>query len=151
MRGAAFTMVAAVLLAAGCAPSMRLPAGFVSTDDAPGGEYHVRGISADGVVVALRSEKNRDEADLDFWTKAVTNELVQRRGYRLQESAPHPKGADVPARLLTFSADKQGVTYLYLVNLIVRPDTILIAEAGGKAEAVKAVLPKVKKAFATVK
>jgi hypothetical protein len=150
MRHTIYLLVAAGALAVGCVPSMRLPPGFVSTDAPAGGEYHVRAVSADGVVVALRREANRDEAGIDFWTKAVTNELVQRRGYRLKETETHPDGSDVPARLLTFTHERQGVAYLYLVNLFVQPDTILIAEAGGEADDVEAVLPEIKKAFATV-
>jgi hypothetical protein len=54
-------------------------------------------------------------------------------------------------RLLTFSMQKQGVTFSYILAVFVKGNDILIAEAGGKAEAVEPKLAEIKKALLTSK
>jgi len=144
--------VAATVAAAGCAAhTMTLPANFVPFDKPGAGPYIVRGVSADGVVAGLRTQENRKEATLDFWAEAVKNELVEGRGYKFQAAEDIRAAGGQAGRLLSFTSESSGVDFTYLVALYVLPDTIILAEAGGKTDALKPKLADIKKALATVK
>ena len=67
----------------GCAPhTMRLPPDFVPFDKEEFGTHHLRAVSADGVVLGLKSEMNLKEATLDFWADGLKNELAESRRRR---------------------------------------------------------------------
>jgi len=135
----------------GCAGTMTLPANFVPVEKDQLGPYLVRGISADGVVIALRCETNPKEGTLDFWVNAVTNQLAGAAGYKLEKSDALTSDAGVPGKLLTFSAQIEGAPFTYLAAVFVKGSTILVAEAGGKTDAVAPKMEEIRKAFLTAK
>ena len=138
---------------AGCQPhSLRVPADFVPVDREGWDPYDVRAVSADGCAVGLKSEPNPKKATLEFWSEAVTNELTEGQGYRLVGKAePVTSETGVAGRLLTFTIETSGVPFTYLVALFVQPDVILIAQAGGKTEALKPKLDAIRKALLSAK
>jgi hypothetical protein len=149
------TAVAVVLVAAmglaGCAiHSMGLPPDFIGVEKSYLGPYLVRAVSADGVMVALRAEPNPERGTLAFWTKAITNQMAGQ-GYKAAKSEDVTCETGEAGRLLTFSMQKQGVTFSYILAVFVKGNDILIAEAGGKAEAVEPKLAEIKKALLTSK
>jgi len=152
MRQVTLVVALAAVAAVGCtAHTMTLPANFVPFDKPGGGMYFARGVSADGVVVGLRSEQNRKEGTIDFWAEAVRNQLTEGKGYRFQGGEDVACASGQRGRLLTFTADESGVNFTYLIALFVQPQAVLIAEAGGKTEALKAKTDEIKKAFASIK
>lgn len=137
------TMIAICLLAAafcqGCderKERMTLPDGFVEVGPDARGRYHTRAISPDGVVVALRIERNAENAGADFWGQAIRNELAQSRGYALTAKKEIQSAAGLEGRMMEFSTDADGETGVYMVAVFVSGDEVLVSEAGGKTGAV---------------
>jgi hypothetical protein len=159
MRGTGFLMfltigalAAALPACGGCAlHTMTLPASFVPVDKDYQGTYLVRGVSADGVVVALRREQNPEHGTLEFWTQAVSNRLVTGRSYKAGASEAVKSDAGVPGRLLAFEDQQQGVSYIYIVAVFVQGTDVLVAEAGGKADVVAPRAAEVRKALLSVR
>lgn len=132
------TLAAAALLALpGCLPGgMTLPEHFVAVDKTELGDYAVRGISADGVVVGLRVQDNMTNGTLEFWAKAIQNEMTGR-GYQLDKIEEVASAAGKSGRLMTFSVRSRGAPFTYYQALYVVGSRVLVAEAGGKTEAIE--------------
>ena len=139
MRHALHTaLIAALALAGGCA-TMDLPDNFVAVDDSDLGPYEIRGVSADGMVIAARREDNAENGTLEFWTEAVKRELTGR-GYALAKSDPVESDSGTAGTLMTFTATRGGRPYTYLTAVFVTRGLIgdgevLVAEAGGETAA----------------
>ena len=76
MRRTITSLVLAALALGGCATtSLQTPAGFAphQTDDA----YEYKASDGEGVVLAVRSEKNDPRGDLDFWSATLDVKLRQ--------------------------------------------------------------------------
>jgi hypothetical protein len=144
-------MLLAVMGWAGCMlHSMDLPPDFVSVDKGYLGPYVVRAVAADGVMVALRVEPNPERGTLAFWTEAITNQMAGQ-GYKAAKCEDVTAATGEAGRLLTFSVQKQGVAFSYILAVFVKGNDILIAEAGGKAATVEPKLAEIKKALLTAK
>ncbi len=135
----------------GCEPKMQMPSGFVEVETYQRGPYTQRAVSADGVVIALRSETNPKDATLDFWITAIRDELVNRRGYTLAKEEPAEAANGAKGRLLTFTANRSGVEFTYLAGVYVMGGQVLVAEAGGKSETVAPGLGDIRKAMASLR
>ena len=135
----------------GCAHNMDMPQGFVPVDDLESGAYAVRGVSADGVVVALRVRKIPKEGSLEFWTTAVTNELVDARGYKPGKPEDVTSTTGLKGRLLPFTTEREGAGFTYTVALFIDGRTLLLGEVGGKTEVVTARKDAVRKALLSVR
>ncbi len=135
---------------AGCGPTIEMPDGFVEVGDDQRGSYDVRGVSADGVVVAVRTQGNEQNGSLAFWAKSIENEMAGR-GYKLDAAEDIISAAGVAGRKFTFTADRAGMAYTYLLGLYVRDRDIVIAEAGGKADAVAPLTEGINKAIRSVR
>ena len=137
-----------LLIVAACVPActdrMELPANFVELDRHERGPYDVRGISADGVVVALRHYPNPKGGSLEFWSEAIRNELTRGRGYTLEASEPIESASGVPGQLMTFAARRRGAPAEYVVGVFVTSQRVLVAEAGGKKEALSPRLEEIR-------
>jgi len=128
---------AAAFALVGCLGEMNLPKDFVAAEKADLGDYHVRGISADGVAVGLRSEDNQAGGTVDFWAKAIANELTTARGYTLDGTETVTTRSGLAGKIMTFSAWRSGTAFTYVIGVFVKDGKVLVAEAGGKADAVK--------------
>ncbi len=148
------TVIAIVLAGAalgGCEPTMHFPTDFVEVDKYDLGPYDQRAVSADGVVMALRSETNPKNASLDFWVTAIRNELIDRRGYALAKEKPIEGADGRKGNLMTFTAERSGVDFTYMVAVYVTVKTVLIAETGGKHKTVAPRMPAFRKAFSSIR
>lgn len=131
-----FTMlIAAGAGLAGCSPELTVPVGFVEVDEGYS-LYDMRAVSADGVVIALRTEDNPKRGTLAFWAKAVEKEFAARPGYKLAAVENITSVTGQAGTLLTFDVTKEATDLKYMIVVYVRPDTVVIAEAGGPGEAV---------------
>ncbi len=139
------------MMAAGCVATMDMPDGFVQVKNDGDDLYRMRGVSADGVVCALRTHDNPKRGTLAFWSEAVKNELVSSKGYKLIKSEPVQSRAGRPGTLMTFSAERSGTAFTYLLAVFVSRGKVLIAEAGGKADRVKPRLGAIKNAMLSAK
>ena len=151
MRLAAIAAALALGALAGCSPGIQWPPGFVEVGKENLGPYAQRAVSADGVVVALRTEPNPKNAAADFWATAIRDELVSRRGYALAKEEPLTSADGAPGRLLTFTAQRSGVEFTYLTAVYVRGQQVLLAEAGGKSQTVAPKADELRKSLASVR
>ena len=140
-------VVAAAL--AGCLHDFNSPPGFVEAD--AGYQFEKRAVSADGVVVGLRTEENPEDGTLEFWTTAIRNELTEGRGYELLKEEAVVAENGEPGTLMDFAA-KQGLTEMrYMTVVYVTGSTVLVGEAGGKADAFAAQEGAIRDSLLTVK
>ena len=148
------TIMFGLALLGGCGSAMELPASFVelgSQDDGSyGRNYVVRGVSPEGVIIALRKIDNPKNGTLEFWAKAIENELSQE-GHSLVENSPVRSDAGTGGRLMTFSSVHQGEEFTYMLAIFVEGERILVAEAGGKAVDVKKHAEDINKSLLTAK
>lgn len=147
----AIAIVLAGTALGGCEPKIQFPTGFVEVEKYDLGPYDQRAVSADGVVMALRSETNPKNASLDFWVKAIRDELVERRGYPLSKEESIEADDGRRGKLMTFTALRSGVEFTYMVAVYVTVKKVLIAEAGGKSETVAPKAADFRKAFTGIR
>ena len=134
-----------------CTARMELPANFVRLEASDRGPYDVRGVSADGVVVALRHYPNPKGGSLEFWAEAVRNELTGGRGYSLEDTEEVKSASGVHGRMMTFAARRRGAAGEYITAVFVTRSKVLVAEAGGKKEALEPRLAEVRKSLLSVR
>lgn len=130
-----------------CATShLSTPPGFAALD--ANDDYQYRATNADGVIVAVRVEPNRPEANLEFWSRAV-DERLRSTGYE-PDGDPRPvQSADgVPGVQYRYVRDREGRPHRYWVTVFVR-GRVFIVEAGGDAEVFDRATPAVERAIAS--
>jgi hypothetical protein len=131
--------------------AMTLPNSFVAVDKAYLAPYEVRGLSADAVVVGLRREANPDHGTLEFWTPAIRTQLTVGCGYKPAGEESVKSDGGTPGSLMTFSTEQQGETYTYIIAIFVQGGDVLVAEAGGKADAVAPRTKEIRAALLSVR
>jgi hypothetical protein len=146
MRYAMLSVALLAVAGAGCYERMDIPANFVGVEAADAGEYEMRCISADGVVAGLEVEENAKNGTLEFWREAIEANLTGR-GYRLAASEDVTGRSGTAGAMMTFSTSRHGVEVTYIVTVYVKSGAVLVAQAGGKAAAVKKHLPAIRKAL----
>lgn len=137
MRRNLFGIIAmtVVTVAGGCGTKMEVPAGFVPLDQF--GDYDVRAVSADGVVIGRKTEDNPENGTIEFWAEAIQIRLAARTGYKLSSSDAVESLYGTPGRLLTWDVDRSGAPYRYMLAVFVDGKDVILAEAGGPVEAFK--------------
>lgn len=90
-----------------------------------------RAVSPDNVLLRVRAEKHRPEADLAFWEEALLERMVAA-GYR-QAGEPEQVTVDgVPGTLVTFNAPVGVNDYTYVVGIFPDGKSLYIVEAAGE-------------------
>ncbi len=149
MKTLALLAMAAAL--SGClgGTAMEVPGDFVPVERcAP---YNIKAVSADGVVLAQRTEDNPKNGTLEFWAAAIGNQLSAREGYKLASNVAATSESGVPGRLMTYDALRSGAPFKYLLAVFVKGDKVIVVEAGGRADSVNKLLPQIRTAMMTVK
>jgi len=139
----------ATLFGSGCSRGfdIKTPDGFAELDDAEG--YRYRATSADGVVLAVRREKNEPKGSLDFWAAAVGNELTSRGyGKPAVESLKSQNGT--AGKKLAFRTVKNGRPSVLWVAVFVSDDRVVVVETGGDADHFSQVESKVSAALSAL-
>lgn len=141
----------ALLLAlpSACA-SFRLatPPGFAALE--ANDDHAYRATSAEGVVLAVRSEPNRPEGNLDFWAGAV-DERLRSTGYVLDGDPRPVQSADgVPGVQRRYARDSNGRTLRYWATVFVKGSRVFVVEAGGDREVFDRSAPAVERAVASL-
>jgi hypothetical protein len=147
------SLVSACLFAlsvAACHPSAGLaaPDGFAEL----GGEksYDWRAASAQGVVLAVRTEKNEPRANVDFWTDAIDVRL-RRAGYDATARKDVTSAAGLAGKQLRYSRVEDRRTYRYWLTLFVAGDRVYLVEAGGDKDSFDPAEKTVERAVLTVR
>lgn len=135
-------------LAAGCTPTIGvvpdsgLPDGFVRIDR---GDFEWRAISAQGVVIGLRTFTHDPAGTLDFWTTVVRKELEGARGYVFESEEAIAEG-----RAMLFATPRPDADCYWIV-VWVDAHRIVTFEAGGPRGDVMRDLPALKAHAAKLK
>ena len=128
------TALAASLFAACTSFTAVTPKGFVELDDQE--LYDYRATTADGLVIGVREMDNDPEGELDFWARAIENQLRNNGGYALLETREVKSKDGVTGKQFRFGHDEGKTPHLYYIAIFVTPDTIQILEIGGTKELV---------------
>lgn len=145
-------LLAAAAVLSGCmggTTTMEVPGNFVPVERCE--PYTIKAVSADGVVLAQRTEDNPKNGTLEFWAAAIGNQLSAREGYTLADNVAVTSESGVPGRLMTYDALRSGAAFKYLLAVFVKGDKVIVVESGGRAEAVTRLLPQIRIAMMTVK
>lgn len=127
--------LAACFWLAGCSSTFHAPPGFAELDDED--SYDHRATTADGLVIATRELDNDPKAGLDFWLRAIENELRLRGGYALLEQRDLTAKSGARGKELRFGHDEGQTAHLYRVAVFVDASSIHLIEAGGTREQVE--------------
>jgi len=146
-------LLALSLMAPACGVTLRAQDGFARIDD---DAFDRRVVSPDGVVVAVRVQRNRPEASLDFWVRAV-DERMRAQGY-VPDGDPRAvtTAAGMQGAQLRYLRDVGGRPHRYWTTLFVRPSGFLrpskvyVVEAGGDAETFDRAAPRVERTIASL-
>lgn len=113
-------------------------------------DYAYRATSADGVVVAVRSERNQPTGNLEFWSRAV-DERLRANGY-VADGEPRPvrSGDGVEGVQYRYARDASGRTLRYWATVFVKDLRIFIVEAGGDREVFDRAVPAVERAITSI-
>jgi hypothetical protein len=120
--------------AAGCGPGARLdtPPGFATLDKQK--EYVYRSTSAEGVVIAIRGEKNDPKGNLDFWADAIDRQLRNNR-YKLDGKPSDVRSrSGQSGRQTRYTREDGGRSYRFWATVFVTDDKVWVVEAGGDQE-----------------
>ena len=153
MRWKALVTVLAIAAAVGGCQQVKMdvPSSFVSVGKDNLGPYDQRAVSADGVVLACRTQANPSRGSLKFWSKAIKNELAAKPGYALTSDDSAYSYAGLEGRLLVFSTTRQGAAFTYMLGVFVKGNRVILAEAGGRADAVKPLNADLKASLLSVR
>jgi hypothetical protein len=106
------------------------PEGFAAGRKA--GRFHA--LSPDDVMLRVRVEKNKPEADLAFWREAMTVRMTEA-GYHVVATGDVTAGG-TPGALLELSAPDGASDATYLVALFVDGKRLVLVEAAGEVSRV---------------
>jgi len=127
----------------GC-QAMETPPGYVRLDPVMGYDY--RAVSADGAVISVRTVENPRDATLAFWNKAITNELVEARSYKLDAKQDVRSDRGTPGTAMLLRTQVEGIEYLYLLTVFVKSQHVIVFEATGPAPTIETDLPAIRRA-----
>ncbi|MCU0664579.1 MAG: hypothetical protein MUC50_19920 [Myxococcota bacterium] len=141
--------VLSVLLAGllcGCAApySMSLPPSFKKFEDT----RDFKLVSADGVMVKVREEKNYPEAELEFWVDAMKKHLDER-GYTFKDQRAFDTTSGHKACTLSFVLPHGAQDWVMSETIIVIDDRLVLVEAAAPFERFSAVEQELRKALLT--
>lgn len=135
--------IGVVLLASACSPHFRMSTASdfgVLEDSSP---YDFRAATPDGLVIGVRElQFKKRQGELEFWAKAIENELRLDRGYVLLGAKPYRTDSGLQGTQLRFGIDRDGESQEYLVTMFSiekgKKRRLFIVEVGGREELVKA-------------
>ena len=96
--------------------------------------FAYRAMTPEGVAVSIRAIPNEQEADLGFWTKAVTLKLREQDGYALLGEDAVTSKNGTPGRRLRLAREEGKKTYDYRVTVYLAQGRIYVVESGGARE-----------------
>ena len=131
MRRSIWILTLAAVALGGCANvHMQTPAGFAARNDKT---YDYRASDGEGVVLAVRTEKNDPEGDLAFWSSAV-DVRMRKAGYTAQDRRDVKSIDGREGQQLRYEIASEGRTLAFWVTVFVTGRRVVIVEAGGDTE-----------------
>lgn len=146
----AVTVTAALSALQGCASVAKLdtPSGFATVphDDT----FAYRSLSAKGVVLATRTEKNDLRGNTDFWSESIDLKLT-RAGYTKQADKEVTTARGLKGRQLRYAVERRGREHRYWVTVFLKNDRVVLVEAAGDSEHFGAAEATVERSIATLR
>lgn len=146
----ALTAASALATLQGCTSVAKLdtPSGFATVphDDT----FAYRALSAKGVVLATRTEKNDLRGNTDFWSESIDLKLT-RAGYTKQGDVEVATARGLKGRQLRYSVERRGREHRYWVTVFLKDDRVVLVEAAGDTEHFKAAEATVERSIATLR
>lgn len=135
LLAALFTSAALNVACGGPSASVATPPGFGVLKDQK--EYVYRATSAEGVVLAVRAEKNEPQGNLDFWADALDRTL-RRAGYVAEGNPGSVRSGDgLSGRVHKYTRDQGGRAQRFWIAVFVTEGRVWVVEAGGDAQRFK--------------
>lgn len=118
-------------LLGGCATtSLETPAGFASHH--ADRTYDLRASDGEGVVISVRTEKNRPRGDLQYWSAALDVQL-RTAGYEARDAVALTSADGHAGRQLRYVLHEDGRELVFWVSVFVTDRQVVVVEAGGDA------------------
>lgn len=131
MRRSIWILTLAAVVLGGCSSvRMMTPSGFAAQED---DAYDWRASDGEGVVLAVRSEKNDPRGDLAFWSSAVDVRL-RKAGYTAQDRRDVKSIDGRAGKQLRYEVASEGRTLAFWVTVFVTDHRVVLVEAGGDTE-----------------
>jgi hypothetical protein len=149
MKRMVWMLTLAATMLGGCTTTgLATPSGFAAQPDP--GTYDYRASDGEGVVLAVRSEKNELRGDLPFWTAAVDVELRQA-GYQAEDQRDVTSADGHTGRQTRYVIADGGRELSFWVTLFVTERRVVIVEAGGDRTFFEPKAQTVQQAIASLK
>ncbi len=130
----------------GCGLTIDAPRDFLRLNSKEG----LKLTTADDARVWVREQSTSVPADLDFWTEALLNDLVERRGYLVVSDDEVTDCG--PGRELVCDASVEGIDYRYSITVyVVAPKRIRTVEYLAPKEEFERYIAGVREARGTVR
>ncbi len=141
------TMLASL---AGCANVAKLdtPSGFATLE--PDDAFAYRALSAKGVVVATRTEKNELKGNAEFWSETIDLKL-SRAGYIKLTEKNVKSLSGLEGRQMRYSVSRNGREHRYWVTVFLKGDRVVLVEAAGDVQHFGPLEATVDRAIATLR
>ncbi|MCX4247336.1 hypothetical protein [Paraliomyxa miuraensis] len=147
MRRSIPAFILAALVLGGCSTArLQTPSGFATHDD---DTYDYRASDGEGVVLAVRTEKNDPKGDLDFWSSAVDVKL-RRAGYEAKTLRDVTSANGRSGRQIRYEVESGGRILAFWVTVFVTGRRVVIVEAGGDTELFEPKAKSVEAAIASL-
>jgi hypothetical protein len=101
-------------------------------------------MSADRAIVALEQHPNPKNGTLDFWVLAMKDEMAAG-GYELSLEENVTSQSGEAGHMMTFK--ERGTDNRYALCVYVDWQTVLVAQAGGRASVIEPKMSDIKKAM----
>ena len=132
MKRLILTAFAFATLATGCATAqLDTPSGFAAHED--DAVYDFRASDGEGVVLAVRTEKNDPKGDLDYWTAALDVQL-RKAGYEAKAAQDVQSADGHQGKQIRYVIDVDGRELVFWLSVFVTKREVVLVEAGGDAE-----------------
>ena len=133
----------------GCTLRMEPPKNYLQLERAAW-PYEYQAVSTEDCRLAARTIENPEKGGLDFWSKAIHNQMVQAKGYTLVSQSPVETRGGWKGHEFLFSTHSNGVEFDYLIALFPIGDKIYLAEAGGERHLLEPDLAGLRTAITTL-
>lgn len=121
---------------------MDTPTGYVSIDAMDPDVFHA--VSPSGNTLRVRVHENPEEGTLQFWQEAIQRTLTEERGYTVIASVPVSTAAGLGGIETTYAPNAEKPEYLYVIDLFIDDDRVIVVEAGGEFETFSAELDAIR-------
>ena len=140
----------ALFLFTGCALHMEPPHSYLKLEKAAW-PYEYQAVSSDDCRLTARKIPNPEEGGIEFWGKAIQNQMVQAKGYTLVSQDEAKTKGGWTGKAFLFSTHSRGVEFYYLLTIFPVGKSIYLAEAGGERSLLEKDLEPLRKAISTLR